>query len=110
MVFQSKFLVGLFDIIQCSIFSHTEDLVVALLLLRVVLVEERSFLLAEDPPLLKESVKDFEGIVNRVLRCSHDVILVSPGRIGEVDVGLSDIIELLLRSHSIIRVFVGMIL
>ena len=110
MVFQSKLLVGFFDVVQGSILSHAKDFVVVLLLLRVVLLEERFLLLAEDPLLFKEPIKHFEGIVNRVVRSSHDVVLMPPSRIGEVDVGLGDIIELLLCLYAIIGILVGMVL
>jgi hypothetical protein len=41
--------------------------------------------------------------------CGHDIVLVSPGRVGEIDVGLCDFIKFPLRANSIIGIFVRMI-
>jgi len=106
MVLEGQFLVSFLDIIQSGSSSQTQDFIVVLLFLGVVFGEEVFLVLLKDSLVLVEAVEDLVGIIKAVLRGGQNIVLVSPGRVGEVDVGLGDVIELPLRTHSIIRVFV----
>jgi len=110
MACESQFFIGSFDLVNGCISSHTQNLIIALLLLRVMLFKELFLVFIDHSSVLIEPVEDFEGVVNGVVgRCQH-VILVSPGRIGKVDVGLGNLIEPSLCSLPVIGVFLRMVL
>jgi len=98
MILEGQLLVSSFDLIKGGVSSHTKDLIVALLLLRIMLLEEVLFVLIHHSFVFIEPIKDLVGIINGVVGRCQDIILVSSSRIRQIDVGFSDVIESFLSS------------
>lgn len=81
MILQSELFISLFDVVQRSSSPHSQNLIVALLLLRVMLLEKALFLLAENSLVLIEPIKHLEGVINGVVGAGHHIVLVPSGRI-----------------------------
>ncbi len=63
MILQGQFPIGLFDLLHSSSLGHSENFVVVVERIRVVLIEKFLFILINDPMLIEESLKGRVSIV-----------------------------------------------
>lgn len=107
-VFQGELAVRLLDVGEAGGAGNAQDLVEVGFAVGVVLLEELFLLLLFDAVLFEELLEQPVGVVHGEIVAFDLVVVVPLGRVGKSGIGLIDLIELLLGSHTVLWVLLGM--
>jgi hypothetical protein len=107
-VFQGELAVRLLDVGETGGAGNAQDLVEVGFAVGVVLLEELFLLLLLDAVLFEELLEQPVGVVHGEMVAFDLVVVVPLGRVGKSGIGLIDLIELLLGSHTVLWVLLGM--